>query len=106
MASALHGGHVERRRSAGAEWNVWRIGREGGIIGDMFVESHLESGIDRRRVCQGRSGGGRSPARRRWDHHSAGDTDEKAEMSKVAMGSIELDMGGLAEASQVRKEGR
>ncbi len=101
MTSSLHGGHVERRRPAGAERNVWRIGREGGIVSDMFVESHLESGIDRRRVCQGRGGGGRSPTRRGGDHHSAGDTDEKAEMSKVAMESIELDMEELAS-----KEGR
>lgn len=104
MTSALNGGHVERRGSASAEWDVRRICRVGGIISSMFVEGHLESGIDRRRGCQGSCG--RSPTRRRWDHHSAGDTDKKAEMSNVAMGSIELDMEELAETGQVRKEGR
>ena len=101
MTSSLNGGHVERRRSASAKWDVWRICRVPAVFGNIFAESELKSGIDRRRMCHGRCGGTRT--RRRWDHHSAGDSEKKAEISDVAIGSIEPVMEGLAERGKVGK---
>ena len=102
MTSPLDGGHVQSWGPASAKRDVWGICRVSAIFSRIFVESDLESGIDRRRVCHGSCIG--AATRSRWDHHSAGDADKKVEMSDV--GSIKLGMAWRKNGWEEGKQGR